>query len=314
MDAPKVSVIIPNYNHGVYLKQRIESVLNQTLKDFELIILDDCSTDNSREIINAYADYPSVKQIVFNDRNSGNPFKQWQKGIELTSGEWIWIAESDDYADERFLEKMITAVRDMNSIGLVYCDSNMVSNNIVQQDTFAVLKNRRFNTDRWSKNYRNSGADEIENYLLPGGTINNSSAVLFNRHELIKANPFDVRFRYIGDKYAFIKVLACTDVLYVKERLNYYRDPFNTKHADEFVFYFYEQFLVFNWVKSNMEISDRKRFLEGFYLNTHNSLFRDWNITKISLYGKLFRINPILLLFNIYNNFFRAVHSVFTRI
>ena len=49
--SPSVSVIIPNYNHALFLQQRIESVLNQTDQDFELIILDDCSTDYSREII-----------------------------------------------------------------------------------------------------------------------------------------------------------------------------------------------------------------------------------------------------------------------
>lgn len=86
---PSVSVIIPNYNHALYLKQRIDSVLNQAFQAFELIILDDCSTDNSREIIEQYRDNPKVSQIIYNQENSGSVFKQWIKGIELCQGDYI---------------------------------------------------------------------------------------------------------------------------------------------------------------------------------------------------------------------------------
>ena len=57
---PKVSVIVPNYNHAPYLKQRIESILNQTFQDFELILLDDYSSDNSREVISDYSSHSKV--------------------------------------------------------------------------------------------------------------------------------------------------------------------------------------------------------------------------------------------------------------
>src|ERR1700722_2974587 len=103
---PKVSVIIPNYNHAPYLRQRIDTVLGQTLQDFELILMDDCSTDDSRSIIAEYANDPRIR-IELNKKNSGGTFKQWKKGIALAQGEYVWIAESDDYSDRRFLEKLI---------------------------------------------------------------------------------------------------------------------------------------------------------------------------------------------------------------
>src|SRR6202030_4301096 len=77
---PAVSVIVPNYNHAPYLRRRIESILQQTYQDFELILLDDSSTDHSREILQSYAEKPGVK-IAFNTMNSGSVFKQWNKGI-----------------------------------------------------------------------------------------------------------------------------------------------------------------------------------------------------------------------------------------
>ena len=97
MQYPLVSVIIPNYNHARFLIERIDSVLNQSYKNFEIIVLDDKSTDNSVEIIMKYSNNKHVSQIVINDENSGSPFLQWQKGFKLAKGELVWIAESDDY-------------------------------------------------------------------------------------------------------------------------------------------------------------------------------------------------------------------------
>jgi len=88
-----VSVIIPNYNHSLFLGERIDSVLNQRYQNFEVILLDDGSTDNSREIIEKYRGLEKVKHIVYNQKNSGNAFVQWNKGVELAMGEWVWIAE-----------------------------------------------------------------------------------------------------------------------------------------------------------------------------------------------------------------------------
>ena len=67
-----VSVILPNYNHVVYLKERIESILNQTYQNFELILLDDCSADNSCDILNAYKEHPKVSALMLNEKNTGN--------------------------------------------------------------------------------------------------------------------------------------------------------------------------------------------------------------------------------------------------
>src|SRR5690349_21422462 len=126
---PKVSVIIPNYNHANYLGQRMDSVLNQTYTNFEVIILDDCSTDSSRDVIERFRNDSHISHIVFNETNTGSPFLQWQKGIALAKGEWIWIAESDDSADKHFLEKFVNALQGQQNIGLIYCDSNIVDDN-----------------------------------------------------------------------------------------------------------------------------------------------------------------------------------------
>src|SRR6266403_3876930 len=106
---PRVSVVVPNYNHARFLRQRLDSIVGQTFQDFELILLDDCSTDESQSILREYATDSRVR-LEFNEKNSGSTFKQWNKGARLARGKYVWIAESDDYADEGLVERLVRAL------------------------------------------------------------------------------------------------------------------------------------------------------------------------------------------------------------
>ena len=123
---PKVSVVVPNYNHARFLPKRIESILRQTYQDFELILLDDCSTDDSRTILSQYASDPRVR-LEFNQVNSGSTFKQWNKGVRLAQGKYVWIAESDDYAEPRLLERLVAILEADATVAYAYCRSWRVS-------------------------------------------------------------------------------------------------------------------------------------------------------------------------------------------
>src|SRR6267378_3760300 len=123
---PKVSVIVPNYNHARFLRQRLDSIMGQTFQDFEVVLLDDCSIDESRSILSEYADDPRVR-IEFNAVNSGSTFKQWNKGVRLARGEYVWLAESDDYADPQLLERLVSRLDAEPNAVLCNCRSVRVS-------------------------------------------------------------------------------------------------------------------------------------------------------------------------------------------
>ena len=122
---PLVSIIIPNYNHAQFLDECMTSVLEQTYQHIEVIILDDCSTDNSREVIEKYRSNPKVRKILFNDTNSGSPFRQWKKSMELASGEIVWIAESDDSCEPTFLESLVPCFAD-ERVAFAFCRTTKV--------------------------------------------------------------------------------------------------------------------------------------------------------------------------------------------
>jgi glycosyltransferase involved in cell wall biosynthesis len=103
-----ISVIIPNFNHARFLGERLRSILAQSIEISELIILDDASTDNSRDVILELTKNIQIPvKLAFNETNSGRIFRQWKKGLELAQGDLIWICESDDTCDAGFLRTLV---------------------------------------------------------------------------------------------------------------------------------------------------------------------------------------------------------------
>ncbi len=224
---PKVSVIIPSFNHAQYLPQRIESVLNQSFTSFELIILDDCSTDNSQEVINQYVANFSQVSAFFNKENSGSTFFQWQKGLELSKGEYIWIAESDDFAELDFLKKLVTVLESNPSLVLAYCNSTIVDEHNQPLGTTAEWKNASFQTTHWSEDFIVAGQTELDNYLSKTCTINNASSVLFRKKAMLSAGGIDNSYRYTGDWLMYQKMCLQGGISYQAACLSNYREHSN---------------------------------------------------------------------------------------
>jgi len=218
----RVSVIIPNYNHAAFLVNRIESVLKQTFKPFEVIILDDCSTDNSMVIINKYVEVPDL-YIFKNDKNSGFTFDQWKKGISKAKGELIWIAESDDYANVELLEKLITPIIDDPNVVISYCNHYTidVNDNLVDNVHF---ESSNFDTSLFFNNFILDGDYFIENYLIQKNVIPNASGVLFKKEVFMKLSETPSSVSKMGDWLIWLKMLSYGKIAFNKEKLNYFRN------------------------------------------------------------------------------------------
>lgn len=218
---PKVSVIIPNYNHAIYLQDRIDSVLNQTYQDFEVIILDDLSTDNSREIIEKYKDNPKISHIIYNDVNSGSTFKQWNKGIDLAKGEWIWIAESDDKAEKDFLETLIKGKNKDNKIVLAYSQSSRMNSEGFITGTW--LTQTANNKTNFSNEILEEGELFIKNNLINQNVVPNASAVLFKKSIYNDVDKVDIDIKYNSDWLFWMKILLKGKVYFTPKELNNFR-------------------------------------------------------------------------------------------
>lgn len=231
---PLVTVVIPNFNHASYLPKRIESVLSQSFRDIELILLDDCSNDDSRAIMTRYAEQDARINILFNESNSGNTFKQWRKGLELAKGKYLWIAESDDFAEHSFLSELVPLLEADDDIVLGYANSNVVDEHGTTSGTTADWKNELYNTNHWSNDFIADGKNELNLYLSKTCTINNASAVLFRTAKLAQHNIVDVGFRYTGDWLVYIKLAMIGKIAYKAACLSNYRDHANNSSKNSF--------------------------------------------------------------------------------
>jgi glycosyltransferase involved in cell wall biosynthesis len=219
---PTVSVIVPNYNHARFLPKRIESILRQSYQDFELILLDDCSTDNSRPILSSYASDPRVT-IEFNEANSGSTFKQWNKGVRLARGKYVWIAESDDYANEHLLEKLVSRLDQDPSAVLCYCRSWRVSADgelCGYWDSYLSHLDAR----KWTIDFSADGHEECRRYLVHCNTVQSASSVLFRKEVYCQVGGADEKLVLGGDWKTWLSMaLAGGTILHVGESLNYCR-------------------------------------------------------------------------------------------
>jgi glycosyltransferase involved in cell wall biosynthesis len=221
MGTPTVSVIVPNYNHARYLPRRIESILAQTYCDFELILLDDCSADDSRDILASYEGDPRIK-VAYNEENSGNPFKQWNKGVRMSRGRYLWIAESDDFAEPRFLERTVSLLQEQPEVTFVYCRAWQVGED-GQRWRFADADFDRLDAEHWKSDFVADGAEECRRYFALCAPVLNASTVVFRKEAYERAGMADERLRVAADYKMWATMAVAGKVAYIAEPLSYYR-------------------------------------------------------------------------------------------
>ena len=210
---PLVSVIIPNYNHARYLPERLESVLEQTYQNFEVIILDDCSTDNSRDVIEKYRESPHVSQIIYNEVNGGRVFKQWKKGLDLAKGDLLWIAESDDKCERNFLERLVQCFIEHPTLSLAFSKSLLFNDE---------GKMWTMDTDELNEGVYESRTF-ISRFMSRGCPMLNASSCLFSKAAFDRIDDMYTDFRCSGDYMFWTLISEQGDVAVVDDRLNYYR-------------------------------------------------------------------------------------------
>jgi glycosyltransferase involved in cell wall biosynthesis len=287
---PKVSVIIPSYNHARYLPQRIESILNQTYRDFEIIILDDCSPDNSREIIAGYAAQHNNISIFSNERNSGSTFFQWKKGLKLAKGKYVWIAESDDYAEPTFLAELVAILDADATLAMAYTNSTIVTEDNYPTGTTADWKNVAYHTTHWAEDFIVDGMTELNNYLSKTCTVNNASSVLFRKNAMLDAGGVDTSFRYTGDWLMYQKLCLQGRIAYRAACLSNYREhsanASKASGADSIELLERQKCFAFVFDKaiSQTALADMLTIASReFFAMTYNLLVRSW---KPSLFFK----------------------------
>ena len=220
---PKVTVLVPSFNHGCYLRKRIESIMAQTYGNFELIVIDDCSSDDSAAIITSLQTAYGFRYIA-NKKNSGTPFAAWEEILPTADGDYIWICESDDYADPFFLDCAVKAITNVPNAVIAYCDSWIIDENDHQVDHTDTYFHDIWRESRWDKSFIQNGNEELNNFQLRGQTVPNMSSMLISTAAFRKAfRPFMKKLKLTGDWLFVGLLMKYGAVVYFKKTLNCFR-------------------------------------------------------------------------------------------
>lgn len=214
---PLVSVIIPSYNHAPFLRERVECVLSQTFTDFEVIILDDCSTDNSARVLKEYSCHDKVSHVVLNEVNTGNTFLQWERGVGLAVGKYIWIAESDDVADHTFLSELVDRLEEEPDAVLAFSRSRMIgpsSEDLGYSWDVAELYHSGGLYD---------GPSFCKERLVMKNLLYNASMIVWRRELFAKIDDGYKQYRHCGDWWFWFEVCMRGKVIEVPKVLNGFR-------------------------------------------------------------------------------------------
>lgn len=280
---PLISIIIPNYCHALYLTERIQSILNQTFQDFEIIILDDCSPDNSKEVIERYREHPKVSNILYNETNSGSTFIQWNKGFSFAKGKYIWIAESDDFCDINFLSSLVKYLLNSSKNVLAFTQSQFV-------DSIGKIIPPIMIED---KDLMMSGDKFISSHMVCGNKIWNASSAIFKKSILDMVSCDYMNYKAAGDRLFWIEIAKHGDVIMVNRPLNYFRQheqkvsPKKIQDGTLFI----EEYKIYQYLKKEGYINCiSDYFIKNYYVN---SIYRN---RKFFLSNELF--HKLLVLWN----------------
>lgn len=258
-----VSVIVASYNHAKYLPKRMESLLSQTYTNLEIIVIDDCSSDNSKEVLSNYTYDPRVN-LIFKEKNEG-----WvavsNQGAKMAKGDFVIFANCDDYCHIKMIESLVLGIRSSKNIGVSFCRSEMVDENNkfigndydVREKSFRDLCSK--STIIYSK--------EIYKFFLNSCVIPNLSAALIKKECFEKIGYFSDAYKACCDWDIFLKIFETYDAYYVSDEYNSFRQHVNTIRSFLKGRVEYEEFirLLLSQIKDN----NRLTFIEKMKYRTH---------------------------------------------
>lgn len=211
----KISILMTSYNYAQYIAEAIESVINQTYTNWELLIIDDASSDNSLEIIEQYVKKDNRIKLIINEVNLGLG-KSIEKCLNFAEGNWIAFLESDDIFTPNSLEEKVKNITE--DTGIIYSNLHLIGDakNISNAETYFKML-----SDRYGLNH----SQKINNFrkIITQVNIIPTFSVVMIKKELLLQCSFNSRNKASLDYYLWAQLSTKTEVYYIHQKLTKWR-------------------------------------------------------------------------------------------
>ena len=223
LDTPSVHAIVPSYQHGEYIEERIRSIYAQEYSDIRVTVIDDKSTDGSHETIERLRDELGFDYIR-NEKNSGSPFSAWEYAAQNTRENLIWICESDDAANPTLVPKLVKLLNAREETKIAYSGSLVVNEHGSRIGTTETYHQDAFDKHRWLASFHASGQTELEKFVRFGMVVPNMSSALIDTNVFRLAFSERIKsYRLAGDWLFLGQALRYGDIAFTPELLNRFR-------------------------------------------------------------------------------------------
>lgn len=224
--SPKISIIVPCYNKGLYISETVMSIIDQTFSDWELILIDDCSVDNTKEIIKDFEKSYSNIKLIENECNKGAN-RSRNKGLEIAKGDYVLFFDADDLMTKTCLEIRLQKA-------LKYPKYNMW---IFNMGTFTDTISERNESSSWLLPLKkNISVDQFLKHQIPFGT----PQVVWKKSFIKQIGGFNPTFKRLQDVELHTRALLhdCKFITFPKEPIDvYYRIEVNRLTSNKEIFY-----------------------------------------------------------------------------
>ncbi len=210
MEKPLVSICIPTYNSAAYIVRTIESALRQSYDNIEVVIVDDKSTDDTVNVIQAIMD--DRIRLICNEVNLGMT-GNWNKCINEARGEYIKLIPADDVIYESCIEKSVDMLREHEEVSLVIVGTDLINNEDKIIGAYA----------HWPKEGIFEGRKIAKKSVMLNNFFGNPVCALFRKSDFVKTGGFDADIPYILDFDLWIGLSALGKVAVIKEKLSGFR-------------------------------------------------------------------------------------------
>ncbi|NRS90157.1 glycosyltransferase involved in cell wall biosynthesis [Flavobacterium sp. 7E] len=225
MSKPLVSIVFTSYNHQEYLRQALDSLVNQSYPNIEIIIIDDCSTDGSQAILKEYEHYNNIN-LKLQTKNSGSYVKASNLGASFARGEYILFAQCDDFAEPNQIEILLKAFDDNPSVGVVFSRSNLVDEKGVTFADDFHGREKKFKKAVITKGFIQ--AEQMKEFLSFSCVIPNLSAALIKRNLFEEINGLSEQYLVVADWEFWLDLSEKTNFYYENKPLNNFRQHATT--------------------------------------------------------------------------------------
>jgi len=298
-----VSIVVTSFNHAEFLQQRMESLFAQTYSNIEIIVVDDCSTDGSREYLNQYKTNPEVS-LFFLESNKGYVHAS-NYGVSKAKGEYIIFAECDDFSEPDQIASLYQAITTNNNIGVAWSCSNLTdeTGNIIGTD-FPIRSAAFQNYCRTDVQIPGS---LILKFMMHSCVVPNMSAAMFKKSLFTRIGGLSDKYRLSADLDFWVRMAEVGDFYYLKRPLNFFRTHPDTVRTQlgrsvqliemvDIVFHLKKKVSI-TW-KEKIEINIHLGYVWYYFAKNE---FRSFCRTFVTVLSGTFRHEPLLLLFMLLN-------------